>query len=315
LFTRARALIEPALISYAPRACRDEPSKLDQAIEYALCSGGKRLRPLLTLYIVDALGVDPQSALPVAVAIEYVHTSSLIIDDLPMMDNSPLRRGRPALHVQYGQAAALLAAIALLNRAYEIVLEIGTAAAIQVHRYLTESIGSAGMIRGQMADLAQRFPLRAANSGKRMQPDDVMLKTTSLFRLALTAGALCASAAPSTVLSLESYATALGTAFQLHDDWQDMREDALCIQGMQTADPDSDVRRLKNELREQLRATTAIASRTRPRSLSVALLELANVFAEMLGGRQLDDSVPESDDRATAVQGTSLFVEGIGNVY
>jgi geranylgeranyl diphosphate synthase type II len=220
-FHDVRPELERALVGYLPLNAGVYGATFNDAVRSAVGSQGKRLRPLLTLAAARALGGEIADALPTAVAIEYVHTSSLILDDLPTMDNSLTRRGRPALHVQYGEAVSVLAAIALLNRAYELVLETGTAEAVKVHHQLTQSIGAAGMIRGQVADLAVLGTSPPPSASVAPCLFEVMLKTTSLFKLCLIAGALCARAPESTLDILERYGEALGTAFQLHDDLED----------------------------------------------------------------------------------------------
>lgn len=228
-FKETRPAVEDALMRYLPVSGGSASTDFNDAMRASVGSRGKRLRPLITLCITHALGGSVTRAMPTAVAIEYVHSSSLIIDDLPMMDNASVRRSQPATHVRFGEAVALLVAIALLNRAYELTLIDGTAQTIEIHRWLTRSIGESGMIRGQVADLGALRRNAGELSVARCSAE-VMLKTTPLFQLCLIAGGLCADAPSSSLKVLAAYGEALGTAFQLNDDLQDARADAQLAQ-------------------------------------------------------------------------------------
>jgi geranylgeranyl diphosphate synthase type II len=196
---------------------------VDAAIESSLFAPAKRLRPVLALLVAEVLKGDPEAVLPAGCAIELVHTASLILDDLPSMDDAKTRRGRPTCHVLHGEANAILAAFALLNRAFEILAEgwdgaPDPAARGRVARELCRAIGTEGMIAGQAFDL--RFTDR--------QIDFPTLefihsrKTGALFMAAATLGALSARAQPAEVAAASVYAKNLGLAFQIVDDLIDV---------------------------------------------------------------------------------------------
>src|SRR5262245_27721635 len=144
--THHHPMIEAALEQSLPLSAQLGAERLNEALLAAVFPGGKRWRPVLSLLGTMAAGGDQQSAIPIACAIEFLHTSSLILDDLPAMDDAKLRRGRAALHLLYGEGLALLAALALLNQAYALLARAGT------ERLIAESarcIGTDGMIGGQ----------------------------------------------------------------------------------------------------------------------------------------------------------------------
>ena len=140
--------VESALRQQLPRCSSNGTGALEQAIECAIFPGGKRIRPVLTLLSASLEAVDIESAFAAAAALEFLHTSSLIFDDLPCMDDATVRRGRPALHLQFGEATAILAALALLNRAYGLLSGYPELLHIAI-----DAIGMDGMIGGQAADL------------------------------------------------------------------------------------------------------------------------------------------------------------------
>src|SRR5437667_460591 len=162
------ARVERGLDQFVPRA-DTRPARLHTAMRYSLEAGGKRLRPVLVLATAELFGVSDESALPAAVAIECIHTYSLIHDDLPCMDNDDLRRGRPTAHKQFDEATALLAGDALLTHAFAL---LATAYAVQpalahaLTRELAEAAGSRRLIGGQMEDLLAEKKIEA-NAGER----------------------------------------------------------------------------------------------------------------------------------------------------
>ena len=153
--TAFRRRIDAQLERYVDRGL-DCPAVLRDAMAHSLMAGGKRLRPLLVMLACEACGGDPEAALPAACAIEMVHTYSLVHDDLPAMDDDDLRRGRPTCHVQFGEAEAILAGDALLTLAFEVLAgdvrpaEVAAACCVD----LAAAAGAAGMVGGQIADLA-----------------------------------------------------------------------------------------------------------------------------------------------------------------
>lgn len=192
---------------------------LKQAMKYSLCSGGKRIRPVIMLAFCDAFGGDKRNVYPFACALEMIHTYSLIHDDLPCMDDDIMRRGKPCNHVVFGEDIALLAGDALLTQAFEIasdaiVDENLLSSQIKSVNILSRCAGSSGMISGQCFDLKMDFDS--------LSYDDVLnlyyLKTSKLFSAAGSVGALMAGANDVEVKAAENYGKNLGIAFQLVDD-------------------------------------------------------------------------------------------------
>jgi geranylgeranyl diphosphate synthase, type II len=219
-----RRLIDVALDGYLPSVSR-EPAVVHRCMHYS-AEGGKRLRPIITLAVAEMLRCTFARSLPTCVAIEMIHIHSLILDDLPCMDNDDYRRGRPASHREFGEAVALLSADALLNLAISILganhrlAGIPADTALEVIREVGESVGTDGVIGGQMADLSF-FPV-GDNPGtlERIHLD----KTAKLFRLSARAGALIAGASAEGVDRMGNYGERLGLAFQIVDDILDHAE-------------------------------------------------------------------------------------------
>jgi len=215
----ARAEIDAVLPALLP-----EPSgsvdRVREAMAHALLAPGKRIRPILTLAVVSLYGERPPGALRAACATELVHAASLILDDLPCMDAAEMRRGQPATHVVYGEATAILAAVALLNHAYGVVAEAPEGTKLKeklrcaLAARLSASIGNHGVIGGQQADLL------AADKGLRLSELEFIHshKTGSLFIASAEIGGLLASASARDMEALAGYAKNLGLAFQITDD-------------------------------------------------------------------------------------------------
>lgn len=206
-------MIEAALERSLPLSAQHGAERLNEALRAAVFPGGKRWRPVLTLLGTMTAGGSAQTALPIACAIEFLHTSSLILDDLPAMDDAHLRRGRAALHLMYGEGLAMLAALALLNQAYALLAQDGTG------RLIVEAarcVGPDGMIGGQAADLNIR-----ASRGNSHALASRQLKTTALARLTIIAGAIAAGADERDVSALARYGECLGAAYQICDDLLD----------------------------------------------------------------------------------------------
>ena len=205
-----------------PPTARPEP--VHQAMHYALTGAGKRVRPVLTLAVADLFGVRSEPVLDLACAVEMVHACSLVLDDLPAMDDAALRRGRPTVHRAFGESVALLAALGLLNRAYALVAE--AAHRLSLRRYTAEdvvhhlaaAIGSDGLIGGQVLDLLAK-------------PEEMNLdvleyihshKTGALFMAAGELGAMAADAKRKDLEVIARYAKNLGLGFQIADDLLDV---------------------------------------------------------------------------------------------
>lgn len=197
-----------------------------QAMRYACLSGGKRLRPLLAATSAELCGVQKSRALRAAAAIEMVHCYSLIHDDLPAMDDSDLRRGRPAVHKAFDEATAILAGDALLTQAFEVLADPEThedpAVRCALVVGLAKAAGPHGMVAGQMLDLLaekQEFDLGATTRLQR-------LKTGEMIAFSCEAGAILGRAAPPLRHALRAYAHDLGLAFQITDDLLDVESTA-----------------------------------------------------------------------------------------
>ncbi|WP_029003631.1 polyprenyl synthetase family protein [Azorhizobium doebereinerae] len=208
---------------------RQRPDRLLQAMRHGALDGGKRLRPLLVVETAALFGIDTHAAITTAAALECVHCYSLIHDDLPAMDNDMLRRGRPTVHVAYGEATAILAGDALLTLAFDLLAgeeaHADPAVRIALVRLLARASGLGGMVGGQMLDLAAegRFggtgPLALDIPEIR---DLQAMKTGALLAASVEAGALLGRATPEERTALAAYGKALGAAFQIADDLLDV---------------------------------------------------------------------------------------------
>jgi farnesyl diphosphate synthase len=205
------------------------PAALVEAMRYAVLDGGKRLRPLLVLAGCEALGGNRAGALRAACATELIHAYSLVHDDLPCMDNDVLRRGKPTVHVKFGEAQALLAGDALQALAFELLTPDDPAipADLQARlcRLLAQAAGSAGMAGGQAIDLAsvgQKLTERQLSEMHR-------LKTGALLQGSVMMGAACGAPTPVQTKALEAYGAAIGLAFQVVDDILDVTADSATL--------------------------------------------------------------------------------------
>ncbi len=215
-------IINKAVEKYVPE-CNFGEDIVHSAMKYSLSIGGKRIRPMLTLEFCRVCGGDIYKALPFAVALEMIHTYSLIHDDLPCMDNDDMRRGMPSCHIKFGEEYALLAGDALLTRAFGVIAESKLArenpsVAIKAVNALSELSGVNGMIGGQVVDLLNEN--RSANIGTLETMDS--LKTGALIRCAAYLGVLCAGANEEKIKSADIYADKIGHAFQIVDDILDV---------------------------------------------------------------------------------------------
>jgi farnesyl diphosphate synthase len=211
------------------------PKRLIEAMRYSSLGGGKRLRPFLVVESAAVFGVPRSAALMAGAALECIHCYSLIHDDLPAMDNSDLRRGRPTLHKAYDDATAILAGDALLTIAFDIITrdEIHRDAGVRLAltRALARASGVGGMAGGQMLDLAGegRFGDREPVNVARLQ----QMKTGALLRFGCIAGAILGQSSDKEYQALDDFGRALGEAFQIADDLLDVEGDAAAL-GKQT---------------------------------------------------------------------------------
>lgn len=219
----ARPALEEALAANLPAAARGAGS-LSEAVEYAVLSPGKRIRPLVAMTVGDLVRARPPGPLAVAVAVEYVHAASLVLDDLPSMDDAARRRGRAALHLVYGVATAELASVSLLARAFETIARepaIPSAARARILGELAGAVGATGCCGGQAADLAADPAAVALEDLEAIHAR----KTGALFVAAVRGGALAGGAGEGALEALTLYARNLGLAFQITDDLLDEEGD------------------------------------------------------------------------------------------
>jgi len=214
-----KKIVDEALdVSLSP----EKPEILRESMRYSLLAGGKRLRPILCLASCSFAGGDAALAVPTAVAIEMIHTMSLIHDDLPAMDNDDLRRGRPTNHKVYGDAIAILAGDALLTRAFEMVSRrspgVNSDRLLNVVGELSLVAGAPGLVGGQVVDLECE--------GKEVDLETLeyihLHKTGALLKACVRTGAMIAGADEELLMALTNYAEGIGLAFQIIDDILDL---------------------------------------------------------------------------------------------
>ncbi len=201
-----------------------QASRLTDAMHYSLMAGGKRLRPILVFAGAEALGERPEPLLPVACAIECIHTYSLIHDDLPAMDDDDFRRGKPTCHKAFDEATAILAGDALLTHAFRLLAHedletlFPAERIFRLWRLISEAAGLFGMVSGQMADLLAE--------GRPVSREELYFihhhKTAALIRASVLAGAILCGASPAAEKALSDYGWKVGHAFQIVDDILDI---------------------------------------------------------------------------------------------
>jgi geranylgeranyl diphosphate synthase type II len=215
-------MVDGALQSYLPKSSV-KPQTIHKAMRYSVFAGGKRLRPILCLAAGESCGGEALAALPLACAVECIHTYSLIHDDLPCMDDDDLRRGMPTSHKVFGEAIAVLAGDALLTFAFELAAQVPGWPRYSLKDVISElasASGSRHLIGGQVADLE--------GEGKRVSIPSLKFihqsKTAALLCAAVRLGAMSANATPSRLQSLSEFGMALGLAFQVIDDILDVTQ-------------------------------------------------------------------------------------------
>jgi farnesyl diphosphate synthase len=207
----------------------DAPAGLGEAMRYAVLDGGKRLRPLLALAASEAVHGREEAALRAACAVELIHAYSLVHDDMPCMDDDVMRRGKPTVHVKFGEARALLAGDALQALAFELLAPEGDVVAAATKatlcRLLARAAGYAGMAGGQAIDLA--------SVGRKLGEDELRqmhrLKTGALLQASVLMGAACGSPSAGAQAALAEYGRAIGLAFQVVDDVLDVTADSATL--------------------------------------------------------------------------------------
>ena len=219
------AAVEAALEAWVPQ---DAPAGLGLAMRYGVLDGGKRLRPLLVLASCQAVAGERTAALRAAVAVELIHAYSLVHDDMPCMDNDVLRRGKPTVHVQFGQAQAMLAGDAMQALAFEVLTpDEGVSAELQARltALLARSAGHAGMAGGQAIDLASIGHVL----DEAVLRDMHRRKTGALLQASVMMGAACGHTTQATRAALSDYGAAIGLAFQVIDDILDVTQSAATL--------------------------------------------------------------------------------------
>ena len=209
-----KKIVDDYLLRYLPDATA-YPQVLHEAVRYSVMAGGKRLRPILAIAAFEACGGTGEEIYKAAIALELIHTYSLIHDDLPCMDDDDLRRGKPTLHKKYNEAIALLAGDALHDYAFRLTAETGNT---DVVLELADAIGTNGMLAGQMADMDAE--------GRELSLDEVTFihvhKTGKLIRGAVRIGAILAGAGQKELDGITQYGEKVGHAFQIIDDILDI---------------------------------------------------------------------------------------------
>src|SRR5690242_3830102 len=226
-FEEDRVAVDASLDRLMPSASAQPPS-IHEAMRYSVFAGGKRIRPILCLESARIFDSNVAPAHYPACAIEFIHTYSLIHDDLPALDNDDLRRGKPTSHKKFGEATAILAGDALLTLAFETIAAAPVAAERRV-AMVTEIAAAAGTVRGmvggQVADLEAE--------GKPVSPEILEYihrsKTAALIRASITSGAICAGAAAEDVARLRRFGETIGWAFQVTDDILDVEESSAAL--------------------------------------------------------------------------------------
>ena len=256
--------------------------RVQEAMGYTLHAPSKRVRAVLTLLAAELCGGAAAAAMVAAGVMEMVHASSLILDDLPSMDNAPLRRGKPANHLVYGEAISILAAFGLLDASFGVLSrEYDAVTAAQLTGLLSEAVGGDGLIGGQAADLLATDREISFGMLERIHRG----KTGALFSAAATAGAVTAKGAAEPIAALQAFAKNLGLAFQIIDDLLDVEGDPLI-----TGKP----------IREDVKKTTFVS------------------FSGVAGARQLaaelchtaDSALTPFGRRANQLRELSAFVAG-----
>jgi len=204
------------------------PTSIHKAMRYSVFAGGKRVRPILCLESARIFSNDVSAALYPGCAIEFIHTYSLIHDDLPALDNDDLRRGKPTCHKRFGEAAAILAGDALLTLAFETIAAAPVDAdrRVKMASEISRSAGTVnGMVGGQVADIEAE--------GKSVGPEILEYihrsKTAALIRASIAAGSICAGASDQDVTRLRSFGETIGWAFQVTDDILDVEESSTAL--------------------------------------------------------------------------------------
>jgi geranylgeranyl pyrophosphate synthase len=276
---RHGAQIEDALRAHLPYSSQAGARRLNEALDYALFPGGKRLRPLLALAAARLAGATDAQGITIGCAVEFLHSSSLILDDLPAMDDAHLRRNRRALHLVYGEGLAVLAAVALLNQAYALLTRAAvmdgashaTALAPALLAEAARAVGADGMIGGQAVDLE----LQAAGASARALASRD-LKTVALMRLMMLGGARACGADDETAGALSAFGERFGRVYQICDDLLD----TTCDAALSGKNAGQDARHLRP-------SAVSVLGRSASQNLAASLVaEGATLLSEKFGARE-----------------------------
>ena len=221
-YDNTRRVVEESLTSFISGAENSPQKIIFDSMKYSLEAGGKRIRPVLLLETIKMMGGDCSAGIPFACAVEYIHTYSLIHDDLPAMDDDDLRRGKPTNHKVFGEAVAILAGDGLLNSAFEImsgeILKNNCIGSVKAMNVIASCAGVNGMIAGQIVDIE--------SEGRSISYEDLRYlhskKTGALIKASVMAGAYIAGANEEELKAVERYSENIGLAFQITDDILDV---------------------------------------------------------------------------------------------
>lgn len=221
-YDNTRRVVEESLTSFISGAENSPQKIIFDSMKYSLEAGGKRIRPVLLLETIKMMGGDCSAGIPFACAVEYIHTYSLIHDDLPAMDDDDLRRGKPTNHKVFGEAVAILAGDGLLNSAFEImsgeILKNNCVGSVKAMNVIASCAGVNGMIAGQIVDIE--------SEGRSISYEDLRYlhskKTGALIKASVMAGAYIAGANEEELKAVERYSENIGLAFQITDDILDV---------------------------------------------------------------------------------------------
>ena len=228
---KVKGIIDNKLIEILDLISENTPEILYKSMRYSLEAGGKRLRPILTYATAEALNGNLNDALVLGCAIEFIHTYSLIHDDLPAMDNDDLRRGKPTNHKVFGEAIAILTGDALLTEAFYILSNknffssIDYEKLIQIINFLSKSVGSNGMVGGQVYDLIYEKKDVTENEVKNIHIN----KTAKLITASIYTGAVLSTEDNNTIEKLKNFGEKIGLAFQIIDDVLDLTTDSKTL--------------------------------------------------------------------------------------
>ena len=253
------------------------PTTLKDSILYSIEAGGKRIRPILMIASAEAFGGTIDDVLPVAIALEMIHTYSLIHDDLPAMDNDKLRRGQPTNHIKFDEATAILAGDALLTMAFQVITEAKQLSADQkvtIINRLSIASGSSGMVAGQILDLeAEEKQINLAELEQIHK-----LKTGELLIFAVEMGAYLAGASQTERLAIKQYGHHIGLLFQIQDDILDVEGDQIKLGKKVGSDQDNE----KSTYPKLLGIDGAIRAKEENIDMAIKALEEANIPNSML---------------------------------